>query len=87
MFLEEPKKKKKQNSIKLNESFLCIFGCFACPHIPNKQKKKLDDKSQKCIFIGYNDVTKGYKLYNYVTKEVIISKDIQFIEDKAWAWN
>lgn len=54
-------------------------------HIPLYQmtgeSKKLDDKSQKCIFIGYSEVTKGYKLYNLVTKEVIVSRDVQFIED------
>ena len=48
---------------------------------------KLDDKSQKCIFIGYNDVPKGYKLYNLVTKKVIMSKDVQFIKDEVWIQN
>lgn len=50
---------------------------MAYPHIPNEQKK-LDDKSENCIFFGYNDTTKGYMLYNPVTEKVIINGDIQF---------
>ena len=68
-------------------SFLRVFGCVAYPHIPDERRKKLDDKSEKCIFIGYSDTTKGYKLYNPVTEKVIISRDVQFFEDEAWDWN
>ena len=60
---------------------------MAYPHIPDERRKKLDDKSEKCIFIGYSDTTKGYKLYNPVTEKVIISRDVQFFEDEAWDWN
>ena len=72
---------------KPNVSFLRVFGCIAYPHVPDKRRKKLDDKSQRCIFIGYSNITKGYRLYNPVTKELIISRDVQFFEDQAWSWN
>ncbi|KAH9306108.1 hypothetical protein KI387_010512, partial [Taxus chinensis] len=28
--------------------------------------------------------TKAYKLYNPVTREVVINRDVQFIENEAW---
>jgi hypothetical protein len=34
---------------------------------------KLDKKVQKCIFIGYKDGLKGYKLCNLETKKVVYS--------------
>jgi transposase InsO family protein len=39
----------------LNYSHLKIFGCEAFVHIPKENRTKLDDKSMKCIFLGYAD--------------------------------
>jgi len=48
---------------------------------------KLDDKSKKCIFVGYDDKRMGYKLYNLIIKKVIMSRDVIFEEHKTWKWN
>jgi hypothetical protein len=37
-----------------------IFGCIAYAHVPKEKRRKLDDKSIKCIFIGYS--TRNKKL-------------------------
>ena len=42
----------------------------------------MDSKSEKCIFIGYNDGLKGYKLWNPVTRKVVYSRDVVFREVK-----
>jgi len=42
----------------------------------------LDSKSEKCIFIGYKDGLKGYKLWNPVTRKVVYSRDVVFREVK-----
>ena len=44
----------------------------------NTQQKrgKLDDKSEKTIFVGYSERSKAYKLYNPITKKSIISRDV-----------
>jgi hypothetical protein len=55
--------------------------------IPDARRTKLDDKSEKCIFVGYGDLRMGYKLYNPITKKLIISRDVIFEEDKTWQWN
>ena len=44
-------------------SSMKVFGCLSFVHIPDSQRKKLDNKSLKAIFIGYPEGTKGYKLY------------------------
>ena len=50
-------------------------------HVTDEQRSKLDDKSQKYIFIGYDENSKGYKLYNPTTRKTIISRDIIFDEE------
>ena len=40
-------------------SHLKVFGCIAYAHINLENRQKLDDKSEKCIFIGYSEQTKG----------------------------
>ena len=40
---------------KPNMSHLKIFGCDAFAFITSKKGKKLDKKSEKCIFMGYNN--------------------------------
>ncbi|KAG9450658.1 hypothetical protein H6P81_010623 [Aristolochia fimbriata] len=66
---------------------LKIFGCIAYAHIPEQRRKKLDDRGEKCIFVGYDSKTKAYKLYNPVTKRLIISRDVEFDEEDCWRWS
>ena len=66
---------------------LRVFGCVAYAKIPDARRRKLDDKSEKCIFVGYGERRMGYRLYNPITKKVITSRDVIFEEDKSWEWN
>lgn len=52
---------------------------MAYAHVPDELRKKLDNKGEKCIFLGYSDESKAYKLYNPLTKKVIINRDVQLI--------
>ena len=47
---------------------LRVFGCEAFMHVPKEKRSKLDNKAEKCIFIGYKDGIKGYKLWNPMTR-------------------
>lgn len=58
-----------------------VFGCKAYAHVPNQKRTKLEMKSSKCIFIGFPENTKAYKLYNKSTKKVVISRDVVFFEE------
>ena len=61
---------------------LRIFDCVAYSHVPKQTRRKIDERSEKCIFIGYNEHAKAYKLYNPVTKKLIISRDVEFKEEE-----
>ena len=55
-----------------------IFGCVAYAHILEEIRKKLDDRGEKCIFLGYNETSKAYRLYKPATKKFVISRDVKF---------
>ena len=59
-----------------NVSHLRIFGCVIYSHVPEEIRRKLDDRSEKCIFIGYSEHSKPYKLYNPIKKKFIVSRDV-----------
>jgi hypothetical protein len=56
---------------------------MAYTKIPDARRIKLDDKSEKCIFLRYSDRRMRYKMYNPISKKVIMSKDVIFEEDKT----
>ena len=62
---------------------LKIFGCDSFMHVPLEKRSKLDNKAEKCIFVGYKDGIKGYKLWNIVTRKIVYSRDLVFREVKS----
>jgi hypothetical protein len=62
---------------------LKVFGREAYVHVPKENMSKLDKKVEKCIFIGYKDGLKGYKLWNPETKKVVYNRDVVFREMKG----
>ena len=61
-------------------SHLKLFGSVAYAHVPNQRRTKLEDKSKRYIFIGYDEKTKGYKLLDLISKMVIVSRDVRVNE-------
>ena len=61
-------------------SNLRVFGCVTYTHIPNNQRKKLDEKSRKSIFVGYPEGVKGFKMYDLTSHKFIRSRDVIFRE-------
>ena len=62
-------------------SNLRVWGCNAYMHVPDQKRKKLDRKSTKCIFVGYPEGKKGYKLYELSTGKMRSSRDVIFVEN------
>ncbi|GJT27717.1 retrotransposon protein, putative, ty1-copia subclass [Tanacetum coccineum] len=62
-----------------NYEMLRIFGCVAYSHM---NQGKLKPRVIKCIFLGYPDGVKGYRLWRLdnVKLKIIISKDVVFNE-------
>jgi len=47
-------------------------------HITKKKRKKLDDKSMRCILLEYSSKSKGYKLMDPITQKIYIIKYLSF---------
>ncbi|KAL0308973.1 UNVERIFIED_CONTAM: Retrovirus-related Pol polyprotein from transposon TNT 1-94, partial [Sesamum radiatum] len=62
-------------------SSLCVFGCSAFVFQNND---KLEPCAKKCVFIGYPEGIKGYRLWlrNQTGFKVVISKDVTFNESE-----
>ena len=61
-------------------SNLKIFGCESYALTPKNQRSKLDTRLKKCIFVGYDDVMKGYILWDPTAHKIVISRDVIFYE-------
>ncbi|GAB2276096.1 hypothetical protein Dimus_039170 [Dionaea muscipula] len=59
---------------------LKIFGCSAYAH---KNDGKLNPRSVKCVFLGYQEGTKGYRLWERESAgiKILISRDVIFNEN------
>jgi len=64
---------------------LKVFGSLAYGHVPEEPRKKLDNRSENFIFVGYHP-TGAYKLYNPITNKVVISRDVLIDESAEWKW-
>ena len=49
-------------------------------------RKKLDDRSQTMVLIGYHS-TGAYKLYSPNDDKLVISRDVVVDESKGWNWS
>jgi hypothetical protein len=65
---------------------LRTFRCIANVKVIGPGISKLSDRSIKMIFVGYETGTKGYRVYDPVTKKLHISRDVIFEESKGWDW-
>ena len=72
------------NNVKPNVEHFKIFGCESFVHIPKDERSKLDSKSKKCIFLGYANKKKGFRLYDDVNKKILHSRDVIFNEEKMF---
>lgn len=61
-------------------SHLRIFGSKSFSHVPNEDRRKLDAKAIKCIFVGYYFDHKAYKMFDPSTHKVFASIDVLFHE-------
>lgn len=66
------------NGYNLVVSHLRVFGSKAFSHVPKEDRRKLDAKSIKCIFIGYCDEHKSYKMFVPSTHKAFASRDVLY---------
>ena len=53
-------------------------------HIPKEKRKKLDPSGRKGIFVGYSESSKAYRIYSPGYKNIDISRDVTFDEDRTY---
>ncbi|GAU47337.1 hypothetical protein TSUD_101250, partial [Trifolium subterraneum] len=61
-----------------------VFGSLSYKNVPDARRKKLDDKSEPMIFVGYH--TGAYRLYNPTSDKIEISRDVKVLENESWDW-
>jgi histone deacetylase 1/2 len=62
-------------------TFFKVFGCACWPHLRPYNKRKLEFRSKKCVFLGYSSLHKGYKCLHVPTNRMYISRDVIFDEN------
>jgi hypothetical protein len=57
-------------------SNLRVFGCRAYAHIGCDKQKSLESRALPCLFLGYPEDFKGWKLWDPRNQRIVISRDI-----------
>lgn len=70
---------------KTNVFQIRVFGSLCFKHVPEQMRRKLDDRSEKMIFLGYH-LTGAYKLYDPRNKKVMVSRGVIIDEVRGWNW-
>nr|CAB3451780.1 unnamed protein product [Digitaria exilis] len=67
--------------------FMRTFGCVVHVKVTRPHAAKLDDRSVKMVFIGYEPGSKGYRVYDPASGRLHITRDAVFDEAKGWNWD
>jgi len=65
---------------------LRVFGSLCYKHIPDAKKRKLGDKSEPMILVGYHEPG-AYRLYHPLNHLIVISRDVKVYGNEYWDWN
>ena len=65
---------------KVSYSFLKTFGCESFAHIDSENRTKLEVKSKKCVFVGYDINEFRYRLWDFENHKIVRSRDAIFNE-------
>lgn len=64
-----------------------VFGCIGHVHVPDVKRTKLENKSCKYVLFGVSELSKGYRMFDPVKQNIIISRDVIFEKDEQWRWD
>jgi len=77
---------EKWSGLKPTVDHFKTFCYIGYVHVLDAKRIKLDANSQKCVFFGVSEESKAYCMYNPITKEIIINRDVIFDEETSWDW-
>nr|GEY97592.1 zinc finger, CCHC-type [Tanacetum cinerariifolium] len=70
--------------MKPNLENLKVFGCIAYAKVPSQHLTKLDDRSTKMVYLGNEQGSKAYRIFDPTTRKICVSRDVKFKEDETW---
>nr|GEW63485.1 zinc finger, CCHC-type [Tanacetum cinerariifolium] len=71
---------------KPNLENLRVFGCIAYAKVPSQHLTKLDDRSTRMVYLGNEQGSKAYRLFDSTTQRISVSRDVKFKENETWDW-
>ncbi|GJX27946.1 ribonuclease H-like domain, reverse transcriptase, RNA-dependent DNA polymerase [Tanacetum coccineum] len=71
---------------KPNLENLRVFGCIAYAKVPSQHLTKLDDRSTRMVYLGNEQGSKAYRLFDPTTQKICVSRDVKFKENETWDW-
>ncbi|OMO87137.1 Integrase, catalytic core [Corchorus capsularis] len=60
---------------------LRVFGCLVYAHDNSKRGDKFSERGKPCVFVGYPNGQKGYRVYDLKEKKFYTSRDVTFFEN------
>ena len=66
------------SGVKPNVDYFRVFECIGHVHVSDRKRKKLDDKSFQFVLVGLIEESKAYRLYDPVSKKIVVSSDVIF---------
>ena len=67
-----------------NIGHLRMLGCLTYSHVASEKSLKLEPTTEKGILVGYNEMTKGYRIYLPAQWKLVVRRDVRFEEDRAF---
>ncbi|GJW76447.1 ribonuclease H-like domain, reverse transcriptase, RNA-dependent DNA polymerase [Tanacetum coccineum] len=71
---------------KPNLENLRVFGCIAYAKVPSQRLTKLDDRSSRMVYLGNEQGSKAYRLFDPTPQKICVSRDVKFKENETWDW-
>uniref|UniRef100_A0AAV1ULM2 Reverse transcriptase Ty1/copia-type domain-containing protein n=1 Tax=Peronospora matthiolae TaxID=2874970 RepID=A0AAV1ULM2_9STRA len=68
------------HNYKLSVKHMRVFGCQVYILTPKEKRLKWDPKARTGIFLGYEEASKEYRVYDIEAGQVVISRDVNFDE-------
>ncbi|GJZ66503.1 zinc finger, CCHC-type containing protein [Tanacetum coccineum] len=66
--------------------FLLVDDYSRYMWVPSQHLTKLDDRSIKMVYLGNEQGSKAYRLFDPTTQRVCVSRDVKFKENETWDW-
>nr|GEY76560.1 ribonuclease H-like domain, reverse transcriptase, RNA-dependent DNA polymerase [Tanacetum cinerariifolium] len=65
---------------------LRVFGCIAYAKVPSQRLTKSDDRSSRMVYLGNEQGSKAYRLFDPTKQKICVSRDVKFKENETWDW-